>query len=149
HAFHTVTAERALTRAEAIDRDRERWRDAPLAGVPVALKDNVLTRGVTTTAGSLILETYVPPYDATVVAKLEQAGAIVVGKRIATSSQWARRPRTRPSYRRSIRGPKIARQADRAVDRPPPWLHGWRRSPSAPTPADPSASRRRCAASSG
>jgi aspartyl-tRNA(Asn)/glutamyl-tRNA(Gln) amidotransferase subunit A len=80
HAFHTVTAELALARAAAIDRERERWRDAPLAGVPVALKDNLVTRGVTTTAGSRMLETYVPPYDATVVAKLEQAGAIVIGK---------------------------------------------------------------------
>ena len=80
HAFHIVTTERALARAAAIDRDRERWRGAPLAGVPVALKDNLVTRGVTTTAGSRILETYVPPYDATVVARLEQAGAIVVGK---------------------------------------------------------------------
>ena len=55
HAFHTVTAERALARAAAIDRDRERWRQAPLAGVPVALKDNLVTRAVTTTAGSRIL----------------------------------------------------------------------------------------------
>src|SRR5205814_2016128 len=79
-AFHTVTAERALERAAAVDRERERWRDAPLAGVPVALKDNLVIRGVTTTAGSRMLEQYVPPYDATVVEKLEQAGAIVVGK---------------------------------------------------------------------
>jgi len=80
HAFHTVTADRALVRAAEIDRDRERWRDAPLAGVPIALKDNLCTRGVRTTAGSKILESFVPPYDATVVTRLERAGAIVVGK---------------------------------------------------------------------
>jgi aspartyl-tRNA(Asn)/glutamyl-tRNA(Gln) amidotransferase subunit A len=80
HAFHTVTADRALARAAEIDRDRERWRDAPLLGVPIALKDNLCTRGVPTTAGSKILESFVPPYDATVVARLERAGAIVVGK---------------------------------------------------------------------
>ncbi len=80
HAFHTVTADRALARAAEIDRDRERWRDAPLAGVPVALKDNLCTHGVRTTAGSKLLESFVPPYDATVVARLERAGAVVVGK---------------------------------------------------------------------
>jgi aspartyl-tRNA(Asn)/glutamyl-tRNA(Gln) amidotransferase subunit A len=80
HAFHTVTAERALTRAAEIDRHHAEWRDAPLVGVPVALKDNLCTRGVRTTAASKILETFVPPYDATAVARLERAGAIVVGK---------------------------------------------------------------------
>jgi aspartyl-tRNA(Asn)/glutamyl-tRNA(Gln) amidotransferase subunit A len=80
HAFNTVAADRALARAEEIDRDRSRWRDAPLAGVPIALKDNMCTRGLRTTASSNILDTFVPPYDATVVAKLEAAGAIVIGK---------------------------------------------------------------------
>ena len=80
HAFNTVVADRALARAEAIDRDRDRWRDAPLLGVPVALKDNLCTRDVRTTASSKILEHYVPPYDATAVARLEAAGAVVVGK---------------------------------------------------------------------
>ena len=80
HAFNTVVRDRALARAEAIDRDPARWRDAPLAGVPVALKDNLSTRGVRTTASSRILDSYVPPYDATVVERLEAAGAIVVGK---------------------------------------------------------------------
>jgi aspartyl-tRNA(Asn)/glutamyl-tRNA(Gln) amidotransferase subunit A len=80
HAFNTVVADRALARAESIDRDPDRWRAAPLAGVPVALKDNLCTRGIRTTASSRILESFVPPYDATVVARLEAAGAVVVGK---------------------------------------------------------------------
>jgi aspartyl-tRNA(Asn)/glutamyl-tRNA(Gln) amidotransferase subunit A len=80
HAFLTVVKERALERAAAIDRDRTRWRDQPLIGVPVALKDNISTRGVRTTASSKILESYVPPYNATVVEKLEAAGAIIIGK---------------------------------------------------------------------
>jgi aspartyl-tRNA(Asn)/glutamyl-tRNA(Gln) amidotransferase subunit A len=80
HAFNTVTGERALQRAAAIDCDRTRWRDRPLVGVPVALKDNLCTRGVRTTASSRILESFVPPYDATVVARLEAAGAVIVGK---------------------------------------------------------------------
>jgi aspartyl-tRNA(Asn)/glutamyl-tRNA(Gln) amidotransferase subunit A len=80
HAFNTVSPERALARAAALDADRAFWLDAPLVGVPVALKDNLCTRGVRTTASSRILEHYVPPYDATVVGRLERAGAIVIGK---------------------------------------------------------------------
>jgi aspartyl-tRNA(Asn)/glutamyl-tRNA(Gln) amidotransferase subunit A len=80
NAFNTVAAERALARAEAIDRDLDHWRDAPLAGVPVAIKDNLCTAGLRTTASSRMLESYVPPYDATAVARLEAAGAVVIGK---------------------------------------------------------------------
>ncbi len=80
HAFNTVAAEQALARAAEIDRDRSRFRDAPLAGVPVALKDNICTRGIKTTASSRILENFVPPYDATVVSRLQAAGAIIIGK---------------------------------------------------------------------
>ena len=79
HAFNTVTPERALARAAAVDRHPERER-LPLAGVPVALKDNLCTRGVRTTASSKILEQFVPPFDATVVTLLEAAGAVIVGK---------------------------------------------------------------------
>lgn len=79
-AFNTVTADRALARAAAIDRDRNAWAHRPLAGVPVAIKDNLCTADVRTTASSRVLETFVPPYTATAVAKLEAAGAIVIGK---------------------------------------------------------------------
>jgi aspartyl-tRNA(Asn)/glutamyl-tRNA(Gln) amidotransferase subunit A len=80
HAFNTLVKDQALERAASLDRDRARWRDRPLTGVPVALKDNICTRGIRTTASSKILEAFVPPYNATVVEKLEAAGAIVVGK---------------------------------------------------------------------
>jgi aspartyl-tRNA(Asn)/glutamyl-tRNA(Gln) amidotransferase subunit A len=80
HAFNTITRERALERARQIDDDRERWRDAPLAGVPIAIKDNICTRGIRTTASSKVLEHFTPPYSATVIDRLEAAGAIVIGK---------------------------------------------------------------------
>jgi aspartyl-tRNA(Asn)/glutamyl-tRNA(Gln) amidotransferase subunit A len=80
NAFNTVTRDQALARAAEIDRDFDRWRDRPLVGVPIALKDNLCTKGVRTTASSRMLETYLPPYDATAVSKLEAAGAIVIGK---------------------------------------------------------------------
>jgi aspartyl-tRNA(Asn)/glutamyl-tRNA(Gln) amidotransferase subunit A len=80
-AFNTVTAERALVRAQSLDERRASGaRLGPLHGIPVALKDNMCTRGVPTTASSRILRGFVPPYDATVVERLEAAGAIVVGK---------------------------------------------------------------------
>ncbi len=79
-AFNTVIGEAALARAASIDRDRATWAGRPLAGVPVAIKDNLCTRGIRTTASSRILEAFVPPYDATAVAKLQAAGAVIVGK---------------------------------------------------------------------
>jgi aspartyl-tRNA(Asn)/glutamyl-tRNA(Gln) amidotransferase subunit A len=81
HAFNTVLADRA--RAAAAEVDRRVAAGEPvgrLAGVPIALKDNLCTDGVATTCSSRILEGWVPPYDATVVQRLADAGAVVVGK---------------------------------------------------------------------
>ena len=81
HAFNTVMADAARTRATEIDQAVAAGEDpGPLAGVPVALKDNMCTRGVATTCSSRMLEGWVPPYDATVVNRLRDAGAIFVGK---------------------------------------------------------------------
>ncbi|MEZ5224448.1 MAG: Asp-tRNA(Asn)/Glu-tRNA(Gln) amidotransferase subunit GatA [Ilumatobacteraceae bacterium] len=81
HAFNHVMADEARAAAAAIDDAVAAGRPVgPLAGVPVALKDNMCTRGVPTTCSSKILEGWRPPYDATVVRKLADAGAIVIGK---------------------------------------------------------------------
>lgn len=80
NAFTAVLREAALARAEEVDARRAAWRERPLLGVPVAVKDIICTRGAPTTAGSRILEGYRPPYDATVVSRLLDAGAVIVGK---------------------------------------------------------------------
>lgn len=81
NAFITVTNERALARAEEIDRLAESGEEIPpLAGAILAVKDNLVLRGVRTTAGSHILFNYKPPYTATVLERLETAGAIIIGK---------------------------------------------------------------------
>ena len=77
-AFNTVMAERALDRARRLDAAGR--PTGPLHGVPIALKDNMCTAGVPTTASSRILRGFVPPYNATVVERLEAAGAVIVGK---------------------------------------------------------------------
>jgi aspartyl-tRNA(Asn)/glutamyl-tRNA(Gln) amidotransferase subunit A len=79
NAFRTVATEQALARAAQLD-GRSDDRTLPLLGVPIALKDNLCTRGIPTTASSRILEHYHPPYDAAVVERLEAAGAVVIGK---------------------------------------------------------------------
>jgi aspartyl-tRNA(Asn)/glutamyl-tRNA(Gln) amidotransferase subunit A len=81
HAFNLVMADQARVQAAAVDEKVVRGEDpGPLAGVPVALKDLLCTRGTPTTCSSRILEGWVPPYDATVVTRLAAAGAVFVGK---------------------------------------------------------------------
>jgi aspartyl-tRNA(Asn)/glutamyl-tRNA(Gln) amidotransferase subunit A len=81
HAFNSVLAAEARAAADEIDRRVASGDDpGPLAGVPIALKDNLCTRGVPTTCSSRILDHWRPPYDATVVTRLRDAGAVVIGK---------------------------------------------------------------------
>jgi aspartyl-tRNA(Asn)/glutamyl-tRNA(Gln) amidotransferase subunit A len=81
NAFTLVADERALARAADVDRRRASGAAlGALAGVPVAIKDNLCVRGMRTTAASRILEQFVPPYDATLVERLEAADAVIIGK---------------------------------------------------------------------
>jgi aspartyl-tRNA(Asn)/glutamyl-tRNA(Gln) amidotransferase subunit A len=81
HAFLHVAEDAARRAADAVDAAVAAGRDpGPLAGIPVAVKDNICTRGIPTTAGSRILSGYLPPYDATAVVRLRAAGAVPVGK---------------------------------------------------------------------
>ena len=79
-SYLTLTDELALEQAKAADERLAKGESTPLLGVPVAVKDIICTEGVPTTAGSKILEGFVPPYDAYVVQKLKAAGAVILGK---------------------------------------------------------------------
>ncbi len=80
NAFTTVLHDAARARAAEVDRHRNEWRERTLLGVPVTIKDVICTRGIATTAGSRILSGFQPPYNATVVTRLLDAGAVILGK---------------------------------------------------------------------
>lgn len=80
NAFITLDGEGALQSAREADSRRRNGKAGPLCGIPVALKDLLCTRGMKTTCGSKMLENFIPPYDATVVEKLKEQGAVILGK---------------------------------------------------------------------
>jgi aspartyl-tRNA(Asn)/glutamyl-tRNA(Gln) amidotransferase subunit A len=79
-AYLRVTPEVALTQAAEADSRRQEGEDAPLLGIPLAIKDVLVTEGIETTCGSKILQGFIPPYSATAVERLRNAGAILLGK---------------------------------------------------------------------
>jgi aspartyl-tRNA(Asn)/glutamyl-tRNA(Gln) amidotransferase subunit A len=103
HSYITLMRESAYEAAESADRDIRAKKINTLTGIPVALKDIMCTRGVRTTCGSRILHNFTPPYDATVVKKLKEAGAVFVGK--ANMDEFAMGSSTETSWFGVTRNP--------------------------------------------
>ena len=104
HCYITLDRESALNRAKEVQRKIEaKELTGPLAGVPVAVKDNLCTKGVLTSCASKILENFVPAYSATAVEHLEKAGAVMVGK--ANMDEFAMGSTTETSYYGVTRNP--------------------------------------------
>lgn len=104
-AFLTLSEDRAMAQVERIHKLATAGDPLPpLAGVPVAIKDVMVTRGLRTTAGSKILDNFVPPYDCTAVARLEAAGAVVLGK--LNCDEFAMGSSTENSAYRPVRNPR-------------------------------------------
>jgi aspartyl-tRNA(Asn)/glutamyl-tRNA(Gln) amidotransferase subunit A len=78
NAYITKTFDYAIDEAKRIDRTKD--KDLPLIGIPISIKDNICTKGILTTCASKILDGFIPPYDATVITKIKEAGAIIIGK---------------------------------------------------------------------
>ncbi len=87
NAFITVSEKEALADAKKADEARKKDNPSALLGIPIALKDNFVTKGIKTTAASKVLENYIPRYDATVVKKIKEAGAVIIGK--TNHDAWA------------------------------------------------------------
>jgi len=97
NCYITVMEEDALARGKEVQQLIDKGKiDSPLAGVPMVIKDNICTKGTKTTCGSKILYNFIPPYDATVVEKLLNAGAVVIGK--ANMDEFAMGSTTETSY---------------------------------------------------
>lgn len=87
NAFVTISEKEALEQAKLCDKAISNGVDLPLLGIPFAIKDNFSTKGIKTTASSMVLNEYIPPYDATVVKKLKNAGVVLLGK--TNMDAWA------------------------------------------------------------
>ncbi len=104
-AYLTVTADHALKKAEEVDRKRQNGEKlAPLAGIPAGIKDNICTKGTLTTCGSRILNNFIPPYDATVMEKLQGEDVVMLGK--LNMDEFAMGSTTENSYYKTTRNPR-------------------------------------------
>ena len=103
HSYIRLMKDEALAAAQKADEEIKKGDIKTLTGIPIALKDIVCTKGITTTCGSHILHNFVPPYDATVVEKLRDAGAVFVGK--ANMDEFAMGSSTETSYFGPTRNP--------------------------------------------
>ena len=103
NAFITVTAESALAQAQAADQRRQRGEAGPLTGIPIAHKDIFCTNGVRTSCGSQMLDRFIAPYDATVVERLNTAGAVMLGK--TNMDEFAMGSSNETSYYGPVRNP--------------------------------------------
>ncbi|MDR2592593.1 MAG: Asp-tRNA(Asn)/Glu-tRNA(Gln) amidotransferase subunit GatA [Chitinispirillales bacterium] len=109
NAFITVCGESALKRADELDAlPPDAKKKMPLCGIPIAVKDNICTEGIKTTCASRILESFVPPYNATVVEALLEAGAVVVGK--TNLDEFAMGSSNETSYFGPVRNPRDPRK---------------------------------------
>ena len=141
-AFLKVSGEQALEQADAFDSksDEEKSALPELAGVPIAIKDMIVTKGIETTAASKILEGWVPPYDATVIEKLKAAGMPLLGK--TNLDEFAQGSSTEHSAYQTTHNPCAFRVVP-AVAPQLPWPHSKLRSLWVPILAVPSGSRAR------
>jgi aspartyl-tRNA(Asn)/glutamyl-tRNA(Gln) amidotransferase subunit A len=137
NAFITITAEQARIRARELDEELKNGNDrGPLHGIPIAYKDLFYTRGVRSTNGSKIFADFTPDYDATVVTKLEAAGAIPIGKLnqhemaygITSSNRTTGQCETRTILSIFRAGPAAARALRSRMERS---SAGWARIPAA------------------
>ncbi len=102
-AFVTVTEEEALSNAKEADKKIAAGEDLPLLGIPLSIKDNFSTKGIRTTASSKVLDNYIPPFDATVVERLKNAGIVLLGK--TNMDAWAHGSSTETSDYGASRNP--------------------------------------------
>ncbi len=142
NAYLTLSEGRAYAQAERMDALVAAGKPLPpLAGVPIAIKDVISTRGVRTTCGSKILENYVPPYDATAVERLEAAGAVILGKTNCDEFAMGSSNENSAYGASETRKRRTACQGVRAAARRQRWRLAWPWRLWEPTRADRSASR--------
>ena len=103
HSYITILKEEALETARRADEELQKGNASPLMGIPIAIKDLLCTRGIRTTCGSHILHNFIPPYDATVITKLKEAGAVFPGK--TNMDEFAMGSSTETSYFGITRNP--------------------------------------------